>query len=93
MITPHVATEVSNLATSLNSQDHRQFFELFAGYLRHAKELSANSLPSLIRESHIYHDDYSNATYTSRVLRMGGIDIVIASIKPVLIKAASPLLK
>ena len=48
VITPHVATEVSNLATSLSTQNHQQFFELFAGYLRQAKSFRsprAKSLP------------------------------------------------
>ncbi|HKY38008.1 MAG TPA: hypothetical protein VJN18_18830 [Polyangiaceae bacterium] len=38
--TPHIAAEVSNLATSLSKQDHARFFELFAGYLRETKERS-----------------------------------------------------
>lgn len=38
LITPHIATEVSNLATSLAKPVHARFFELFAGYLRECEE-------------------------------------------------------
>jgi hypothetical protein len=38
VITPHIATEVSNLATSLAKPDHKRFVELFAGYLHKSEE-------------------------------------------------------
>jgi len=38
VMTPHIATEVSNLATSLAKPDHDRFFRLFAGYLHECEE-------------------------------------------------------